>query len=118
MTFNFQARFVPLIESGQKGSTIRAYRSDGKVCRPGEVMHLFTGMRTKQCRKIGDRVCLNARPIVIHADGTVWVDVLFLTRRLLNKVAITDGFANADDMLAWFRQNHKLPFMGHLYTWL
>ena len=34
---NFQARFAPLVESGQKRQTIRAYRKDGRDPKPGQL---------------------------------------------------------------------------------
>ena len=49
---NFQAQFAPLVESGEKRQTIRAYRKDGRDPTPGCKLYFFTGMRTKACRPL------------------------------------------------------------------
>ncbi len=51
-SLNFQARFAPLVESGEKRQTIRAYRKDGRDPKRGDKLYLFTGMRTKACRPL------------------------------------------------------------------
>lgn len=51
-SFNFQASFAAAVESGQKTQTIR------KTCRAkvGDAAYLYTGQRTKQCRKLGEGI--------------------------------------------------------------
>jgi hypothetical protein len=54
VAYSFDKRFVPQIENGFKRQTIRAHRR--RHARPGEALQLYTGMRTKHCRKIRDDV--------------------------------------------------------------
>ena len=51
---NFKKEFADKVASGEKRQTIRALRKDGKNPRPGQKLYLYTGMRTKYCRKCGD----------------------------------------------------------------
>lgn len=49
--YNFKSQFVPKIESGEKTQTVR--RIGKRVhAKPGQPVQLYTGMRTKKCRKI------------------------------------------------------------------
>lgn len=60
-SLNFKKQFAPMIKEGLKPEnertgrikrqTIRAYRKDGRNPHPGDVLHLFTGMRTKSCER-------------------------------------------------------------------
>ena len=60
VAYSFKARFVPLIREGLKTQTIRAQRS--RHARPGELIQLFSGMRTHLCEKIvPDPVCIAER---------------------------------------------------------
>jgi hypothetical protein len=54
VAYSFDKRFVPQIANGFKRQTIRAHRR--RHARPGEALQLYTGMRTKQCKKIRDDV--------------------------------------------------------------
>lgn len=42
-------------------------RKPGRA-QPGETLHLFTGQRTKQCRKLGTTLCLAVTPIWFSKD--------------------------------------------------
>lgn len=67
--YSFQRQFAQPIIDGTKGGTIRAPRrispttgnhrraEVGGHAWPGETLYLFTGMRTKQCRKIAEKTC-------------------------------------------------------------
>lgn len=51
MQFNFMSQFAEAVESYEKPFTIRNQRKvEPKL---GEVVHLFTGQRTRHCRKLG-----------------------------------------------------------------
>ena len=53
----FKKQFAPLVEEGQKRQTIRAKRRDGRNPHAGETLFLYTGLRTKSCRKLGISGC-------------------------------------------------------------
>jgi len=47
---NFQSRFADLVASGKKRQTIRPVRRH--PIKAGDLLHLFTGMRTKRCKRL------------------------------------------------------------------
>ncbi len=121
----FQKQFVALVESGEKRQTIRAYRKDGREPKSGERLYLYTGLRTKQCRKLGEAVCLNARRFEItgEASGIFWLieddggDMEVMTTDECHDLASADGFATHYEMTDWFKKTHGLPFEGVLIRW-
>ncbi len=114
---NFKARFAPLVESGQKRQTIRAFRKDRRDPKPGDGLFLFTGMPTKQCRRLRDAICTAVTHIsIVHPEG------FFLAGRLLcheerQRMAEADGFLNPGEMAEWFDRVYGLPFDGFLIQW-
>lgn len=113
---NFQAQFAPLVESGEKRQTIRAYRKDGRDPKRGDALYLYTGMRTKACRKLGEVECKDVQHIAFDESDLVignrdrWADEA-------DALAQSDGFEAWPDMLAWFEKTHGLPFSGLLIRW-
>ena len=63
----FQEQFASLAEFGEKRQTIRACRKDGRDPKVGGTLHLYTGLRTEQCRKLGEAVVSEVLPFGI--DG-------------------------------------------------
>ncbi len=120
--FNFQKQFAPAVEAGDKTQTIRAKRKDGRRPEPGQTAYLYTGMRTKACRKlregsiwdvsnimIGHRGCL----INYNEDGEFPINEQYE----LNMFAQADGFESWEAMRDWFDKTHGLPFEGDLIKW-
>lgn len=113
VAFNFQPRFADLVESGQKTQTIR------KTLRAkvGDPVHLYTGQRTKQCRKLGE-----GRIVLIQAVEIRWQGIYFGNAMLSGKehddLAAADGFSSCAEMFDWFEKQHGLPFDGFLYKWV
>ena len=112
--FNFQPQFVPLIKSGEKRSTIR----QTKRCKVGDSMQLYTGQRTRTCKKIMDVECIGTAKIVINRhsiwrickkEGIVCVNKMFLHEQ--------EGFINAQQFLDFFKDKYGLPFIGYIHTW-
>ncbi len=118
---NFQKRFADAVESGEKRQTIRAYRRDGRDPKPGDTLHLFTGMRTRQCRKLGEQVCVDVTPILIGPSGIAlhpYTDeCLARTPVDADTEAVADGFESFAAMRAWFEKTHGLPFNGLRISW-
>ena len=114
--YNFKKRFAPLVESGEKRQTIRAERKDGRKPRIGETLYLYTGMRTKGCRRLLKSQCQSVEEIkifnnIIIVSGT-WLEpyeVAALTR--------DDGFENENEFFEFFKEEHGLPFRGLLIKW-
>lgn len=118
----FQKQFAALVESGEKRQTIRAYRKDGRDPKVGQTLYLYTGLRTKQCRKLGEAQCLLANGISIGSNGgMIWyppnikgVHMGDVKRR---RIARLDGFGSYVEMIEWFDKTHGLPFEGQLIRW-
>ena len=121
---NFQKRFAPLVESGQKRQTIRAHRRDGRPnATIGGRLYLYTGMRTKGCRKLGEAICTRVRSIEIF-KGTLGIFYIQTKGQLLsasgkeaNRLARADGFNHASEMCRWIEETHGLPFHGVVIGW-
>lgn len=123
-----QARFVPLVESGAKTSTIRG--KPKREIRVGDVIDFrqWTGApyRSKQ-RKIREVICTSVQPITIatkirpHGVAVwVWLDRTELVRgrRANNALAKADGFKSIEELGAWFLETHGASFEGVLIKWL
>ena len=99
VAYSFKSMFVPAIEAGIKCQTVRADRR--RHARKGEPIQLYTGMRTKQCRKIGpDPICTAVWPIEICTSHLAedWIVAISicgipLTRDEIEAFADADGFA-------------------------
>ena len=127
---NFQSRFAPLIASGEKNQTIRAYRKDGRDPKPGDPLYLWTGCRTKDARKIGETICSSVTHVVITRHGIGFrgesgeFEVLMIDGPLDQEgvplcefEAMSDGFSCFEEMVDWFEKTHGLPFNGLLIKW-
>jgi hypothetical protein len=115
---NFQARFASAVESGEKRQTIRKRRKDGRDPKPGDTLYLYTGMRTKACRKLGEAVCTRVQEVafgrmVMGGQRGTW----FQGPGYLKSIAKRDGFETKEEMLDWFEKTHGLPFEGLLIRW-
>jgi hypothetical protein len=125
--FNFQNRFAPLILSGTKRSTIRS-----REAKVGTMAYLFTGMRTKACKRLGQSLIIACTPIVIgykdNGEARIKLASHQLTVKEAASLAITDGFDSAREMVKWFETTYKVPanhsgcghdvFSGFLIDWV
>jgi hypothetical protein len=117
---NFKARFAEMIERGEKRCTIRVPRR--RAIRAGDTLYLYTGMRTKACRKLKTAICRAARPIRLsRAAGRealrILVDGKILNLAEIKKLVRLDGHPTARDFLVFFEETHGLPFAGQLIEW-
>ncbi len=121
VAYNFQKRFAPAVRSGAKKNTIRAWRKGrSRHAHPGEILQLYTGMRTIACEKLlPDPVCCNVQRITIIKESFVSVvlDKLLLDDASIEKLAIADGFKSIEEFAEFFEKNHGLPFDGVLISW-
>lgn len=46
-SYNFKPRFVPMVKEGSKNQTIRARPKNGRTPKMGDMLYLFSGLRTK-----------------------------------------------------------------------
>ena len=113
VAYNFQTRFAHDVETGKKRQTIRA---EGKRnhARPGDKIQLYTGMRTKQCRKLGEATCTLSTYCAIYENNITTGNYPATD---LDEFAQADGFHSFYEMKEWFRKTHGLPFIGRLIKW-
>jgi hypothetical protein len=115
-SLNFQERFAVPIAAGQKRQTIRNFRANGIDPKPGDTLYLFTGMRSKSCRKIGEVRCRLTSEVEIGEDR-LSVAGLEQAGEKRDLFARADGFADFAEMRGWFEKQHGLPFRGLLIRW-
>lgn len=103
---SFKSSFAEKILSEAKTTTIRVAR---KVpIEKGDTLYLFSGMRTKNCKRIATAVCMMVEPVTI--DLLLWeiylgVGQLVLPHQL-TKFAQDDGFENAPSLFQWFTDQY------------
>jgi hypothetical protein len=119
-SYSFKPRFIDPIVAGTKTQTIRLRRKTGHVPIGGKIQ-LYSGMRTKYCRKIGDAICLAQWPITIDLQ---WAEIKLAGDTIregpsLHKFARQDGFASWDDMRRfWIKEHPNISlFEGFLIIW-
>lgn len=114
VAFNFQPQFVAAIQSGEKTQTIRR----SARANVGDRLQLYTGMRTKACRKIitPDPVCILTNYIALRPDGITFGDANLFPSA--DEFARQDGFRDYDDMHRWFTERYDdAYFVGRLTRW-
>lgn len=123
VAYNFQERFAPAVECGDKTQTIRA-RGKRRPPRVGESLQLYTGLRTTTVRKLlwTDPVCESVEDISLSARTGV-VSMIrdgrwqHLSPDEVEALAKADGFACADDFFDFFLKQHGPTFSGYLIKW-
>lgn len=119
MLLGFQKQFVIDVLTGQKRQTIRSYRK--RPFKYGDTLHIYTGLRTKSCQKLGEAVCIEVEDIIIKRNGKcgpeIWVGGIWYNRSQRDWLAHQDGFKSAEELFIFFENNHGLPFKGQLIKW-
>ena len=132
VAYSFKERFIKPIQVGlssvqlsfdppPKLQTIRA-RGKRRHARPGEVLQLYYGMRTKHCRSIGVAKCTEVNDITIwvgeNSLGIKIADDYFCGSALVKEFANLDGFSSEQDMVEFWKKEHGLGrFEGVLIRW-
>ena len=114
---NFKKQFASVVEAWMKRQTIRPRRKDGRDPKPGQQLYLYTGMRTKNCRKLGQTICTAVKTIAIEENGDIWVGNRRLGIDEKYELVKADGFHYIDDFRNFFLKTHGLPFYGFLIKW-
>lgn len=115
VAFNFMPQFAPLVSSGVKRQTIRQTARANR----GDLLQLYTGQRTKACRKL-----LDPDPVCVLVDYVgIRPDYLTLGNTKnhagdADAFAVRDGFEGYDDMVMWFAETYGSPyFQGYVHVW-
>ena len=102
------------------GAIIRARRKDCRNPQPGQTLYLYTGMRTKGCRKLKESICLSVEQLSIEENNGIChivVGVKCLSVRETMGLILADGFNNPINFWQFFQETHGLPFYGLLIKW-
>lgn len=121
VAYSFQKRFIEPIRAGTKRQTIRNERTGhARHARPGEPVQLYFGLRTKHSRLIAAPLCEAVWPVRINLDGLVSAnDGWVRSGDDLDAFAVSDGFRDWADMVAFWRKHHPgvIVFSGVLIRW-
>ena len=115
VAINFSAQFAGPVERGEKLQTIRQKAR----CRPGDALQLYTGQRTKACRKLvtPDPICTVVTYVHLSADDVVLGSTKHAPRGF-DEFAKADGFESYDAMWKWFAKRYDVDhFIGRLIKW-
>ncbi|EHS51515.1 hypothetical protein PDO_1906 [Rhizobium sp. PDO1-076] len=87
VAYGFKTYFAPQIEDGSKSHTIRGHRRHH--AHIGEPIQLFTGMRTRHCRKImSDPVCIAVLPLMTMSSDLIQ-RALPISRSMARRCTVT-----------------------------
>jgi hypothetical protein len=112
MVIMFQDRFSESIRSGIKCQTIRRHAH----FYLGDVLSLrrWAGKPYRSHHEVLlDAICIGIRPITICTSGIEDRDFFGPD----NALAVSDGFRDFNEMVAWFNSTYGLPFTGVLIRW-
>jgi hypothetical protein len=130
VAYSFNTAFIADIEAGTKRQTIRLPRK--RHARPGEMVQLFTAMRTKHCRKIiPDQICVGVDEVIFDLRGlpTLQVNGIPVIDDEADAYARGDGFHGFarralgevkpfDHMSYWWQRVHgRILFSGVAIRW-
>lgn len=130
VAYNFQKQFADAIQSAQKRQTVRAIRKNGHA-RIGEKLQLYTGLRTKACRKLidSDPICTGVDEVEIHIKTTAEIEKIIVGKKELNNQEIEEfaaadgfnaraGYSARDAMATFFQKYHGNGiFNGNVIRW-
>ncbi len=134
VAYSFRPQFAEPVATLAKRQTVRAI-GKRRHARPGEPVQLYTGMRTRQCRKLldVDPVCIDVRPILIVVDRfsrpmltRMEIDGVSLSRWDINAFALSDGFdvpgeaksfAHVRMAHFWLKHHGEGTFEGVVIRW-
>ncbi|HEY6976677.1 MAG TPA: hypothetical protein VH396_10340 [Chitinophagaceae bacterium] len=110
--------FVNAVADGSKHFTIRQLRKN--PVKKGETLQLYTGLRTKQARKLREAVCKNVGDIKIEntkKEFLFWLDNKQLSLAQVKDISNKIGFDSVDEWIEYFKKKYKFPFKGQLIEW-
>jgi hypothetical protein len=115
VALNFMQQFAADVSNGKKRQTIR----EKTKAKAGCDLQLYTGQRTKSCRKLGEAVCVSVQKVVIMATGVQQQGSTFCAGYQADEFAKRDGFNDYAEMWAFFkdRANEHGEFIGQLVRW-
>lgn len=116
-TLSFQKMFADRVQSGEKLHSVRPKRKRPQDWLPGKTVHLFTGMRTKYCRRLGLGVLTGLVDIEVHEDALVLDGQRITEPSWKDAFAVSDGFTCYAELVDFLQDFYGLPFTGDLIKW-
>ena len=109
VAFNFKKMHEPKILSGEKFSTVRPKRR----CKPGDMLQLYTGMRTRHVKLLKVTECLSVDEVTIFHDRVEGIEME------LDEFLSMEGFGDKsfEEFVTFFHRQYGLPFTGYLVSW-
>lgn len=123
MNVNFSV-FIDKILAGEKRQTIRRASPKWQNVKAGDKLTLYAGLRTKQCRKLGEAILESITPIMIDTEcDNVAVETPLgdfnLDLPALNDLVARDGFISNDEFFKFFCLNYKVGrFKMFVIRWI
>lgn len=104
VAYNFSPEFADDIAARRKRQTLRT-TPRAKV---GDPIQLYTGQRTKACRKLveDDPVCTRTAEVNLYEEG-LYFEGYRQTQQAADDYARFDGFKDYADMHAWFLKKYN-----------
>lgn len=112
VAFNFSPEFADDIAARRKRQTLRTTPR----AKAGDLLQLYTGQRTKACRKLveEDPVCIRTAVIYLHEDR-LHFNGYRQAQQSSDEYARFDGFKDYADMRAWFLKKYNGTIPTPLY---
>lgn len=111
VAINFKKIYAPKVESGSKTQTIRRKAR----AKPGDKLQLYTGMRTKGCRKLMDAVCCAVDSVSITQEAPFFGQPGWWPKDK-NVFAKRDGFQTYADMYEFFKETYGFGEDGYIFN--
>ena len=120
MNVNFTV-FTDKILSGEKRQTIRKAGKKWANVTAGDKLSLYTGLRTKQCRKLGEAEVESIEDVEIESSLRVFsrikINDKYLFMHEMKRLALSDGFSTIDAFLDFFNEHYGTNFKGKIIKW-
>ena len=122
MILSFKPLLVPDIESGRKIHTIR--EDPHKRWHSGRMIHMATGVRTKNYKQFGYLPCISVQEVLIqksysspsHVAFGLYID-LMNRNYLMEKLAYNDGFDTIREFIDWFIPKDEGEVVRRIIHW-
>lgn len=85
--------------------------------KAGQALQLYTGQRTKSCRKLAAAICVDCTYVGLTARGVTLGDASRFPGDM-DDFARADGFTDYAAMWKWFSERYQTnSFTGHIIRW-
>ena len=113
MNVNFTV-FIDKILSGEKRQTIRRASQKWENVKAGDKLTLYTGLRTKQCRKLGEAKVASVHVVMFDTNNNKififsplgFLGCVEIAENEARSIAVKDGFVLYDDFWNFFKKQY------------